>query len=77
MFVDIASQFHPATVPQTQPDSPALGPLRRNSLTSASQRHPQPLIPLPPPLSCAPRGLLLRRHPLRDVAPRQRQQYFS
>ena len=77
MFVDIASQFHPATVPQTQPDSPALGPLRRNSLTSASQRHPQPLIPLPPPLHLTPSSLLLRRHPPGDIAPRQWQQRLS
>lgn len=66
MFVDIASQFHPTNVPQTQPDSPALGPLRRNSLTSASKRHPQPLNPLPPPLCCPPRSFLLRRLPTAD-----------
>ena len=35
---------------------------------------PQPLIPLPPPLRLTPCSLLLRRHPLGDIAPRQRQQ---
>jgi len=34
----------------------------------------QPLFPLPPPLRLTPCSLLLRRHPLGDIAPRQRQQ---
>ena len=38
---------------------------------------PQPLILLPPPLGLMPRSLIIRRHPLRDIAPRQRQQRHS
>ena len=41
---------------------------------ASSPQLPQPHIPLPPPLSLTPSSLLLRRHPLRDVAPRQRKQ---
>ena len=37
----------------------------------------RPLIPLPPSLGLPPRSLLLRRHPLRDVAPRQRKQRLA
>jgi len=54
-----------------------------NPITTWQSRSPvrtsappflQPLITLPPPLRLSPRSLLLRRHPLGDIAPCQRQQ---
>ena len=58
---------------------------RRNPISIWPSRSPvrtlapsflQPLIPLPPLLRLTPRSLLLRWHPFRGIAPRQRQQRF-
>ena len=61
----------------TQSDSPTQLPFTPNSIVSASKQSPQPLVPLPAPLGLTPSSLLLRRHPRRDVLPRQRQQRLA